>query len=195
VKDPASHRAAVMSDFNNPEENIQVLIASNLTLATGVNLDKACWTGISLCLSTNAKQQGQICKCIHRITSTRPVTWHYIKVKDTFNDSQERLACQKWVQQMSAECALDSWLPDETREICLFEAIRTKWHQKFNHYAWEVARSVDAKQQNQICKRIHRITSKKPVIWHYMTGTADISTRTACPGSPCQPVCSVIRDA
>jgi hypothetical protein len=132
-----------MRDFNDAEANIQTLVASNLTLNSGVNLDRQCFTGISCCLSTNAKQQMQITARIHRLTSERPVTWHFLKTKDTFNDNQERLACQKWVQQMAAECALPDWLPDETREICLYEAIRTKWNQRFNRYAWEIIRSAD----------------------------------------------------
>ncbi|UKZ84728.1 uncharacterized protein TrAFT101_000625 [Trichoderma asperellum] len=91
----------------------------------------------------NAQTMKQIHHRLHRIGQTKAVTWHTLKVKNSFNDHQERLCMVKWAKQMSAEMSLEDWYPDNIRELIIFEFQRAYFHQPFNKYAWVLLRDRD----------------------------------------------------
>ncbi|KAF4454848.1 permease [Fusarium austroafricanum] len=90
----------------------------------------------------NAKGMLQIIGHLIRIKQRKAVMFHLIKVKNSYCDNIERICCTKWANQLSAEVMLPDWIRDELREICIFELIKTSWHQPFNRYAWVVERDT-----------------------------------------------------
>ncbi|KAF4996846.1 hypothetical protein FDECE_12282 [Fusarium decemcellulare] len=66
------------------------------------------------------------------------VTFHMLKVMDSYHDNIEHMNITKWMTQLSVEIGLPPWLEFELMEICICEAIKNAWHTPFNRYSWIV---------------------------------------------------------
>jgi hypothetical protein len=76
------------------------------------------------------------------------VTFHLLKTKNSYYDNIERICCKKWATQLSAEVALPDWITGVLREMCIFELIKTSWHQPFNRYAWVVEKEIQRRDMS-----------------------------------------------
>ncbi|KAF4467161.1 hypothetical protein FALBO_5944 [Fusarium albosuccineum] len=75
------------------------------------------------------------------------VTFHMLKVMDSYHDNIEHLNITKWMTQLSVEIGLPPWLEFELMEICICEAIKNAWHTPFNRYSWIVEREYSKGQK------------------------------------------------
>lgn len=76
------------------------------------------------------------------------MTFHLLKKKNSYYDNIERICCKRWATQLSAEVALPDWMTGGLREMCIFELIKTSWHQSFNLYAWVVEKEIQGKDMS-----------------------------------------------
>ncbi|KAL7934734.1 hypothetical protein V8C35DRAFT_327100 [Trichoderma chlorosporum] len=147
VRSSDKPRAATeaVNQFSNSRSGAQILIANINTISTGVNLHHACCIGILATLHYDAKTLQQVHGRLNRLGQKKAVTWHNLKVKDSFNDHQERMLLTKWSRQLSAESNLPDWMTGALREIMLFEFIRAYFNQPFNRYGWVILSERDGK--------------------------------------------------
>lgn len=74
----------------------------------------------------------------NRLNHREPAMIHMLKVRWSYHDEIERICCTKWAMQLSKDINLPEWMTGAVREVCIFEMIKTAWHQGFNRYAWVV---------------------------------------------------------
>ncbi|QGI61236.1 hypothetical protein CEK27_005207 [Fusarium fujikuroi] len=120
----------------------QVFVANASNMGTSVNMHTCCCRGIFMNWLMTAKAMLQIIGRLIRINQAKPVKFHLIKLKNSYYDNIERICVTKWANQLSAEVMLPDWMTDAMREICIFELIKTSWHQPFNRYVWVVERDI-----------------------------------------------------
>jgi len=92
-----------------------------------------------------ATENIQIIGRLVRINQESPVTFHLLKTKNSYYDNIERICCKRWATQLSAEVALPDWVTGGLREMCIFELIKTSWHQLFIRYDWVVEKEIQGK--------------------------------------------------
>ncbi|KLP19566.1 uncharacterized protein LW94_14915 [Fusarium fujikuroi] len=132
----------IIAKWNDPRSGIEVFVANASNMGTSVNMHTCCCRGIFMNWLMTAKAMLQIIGRLIRINQAKPVKFHLIKLKNSYYDNIERICVTKWANQLSAEVMLPGWMTDAMREICIFELIKTSWHQPFNRYAWVVERDV-----------------------------------------------------
>ncbi|CZR36035.1 uncharacterized protein FPRO_03705 [Fusarium proliferatum ET1] len=132
----------IIAKWNDPKSGIEVFVANASNMGTSVNMHTCCCKGIFMNWLMTAKAMLQIIGRLIRINQVKPVKFHLIKLKNSYYDNIERICVTKWANQLSAEVMLPDWMTDAMREICVFELIKTSWHQPFNRYAWVVERDV-----------------------------------------------------
>ncbi|KLO85638.1 permease-unknown function [Fusarium fujikuroi] len=132
----------IIAKWNDPSSGIEVFVANASNMGTSVNMHTCCCRGIFMNWLMTAKAMLQIIGRLIRINQAKPVKFHLIKLKNSYYDNIERICFTKWANQLSAEVMLPDWMTDAMREICIFELIKTSWHQPFNRYAWVVERDV-----------------------------------------------------
>ncbi|KAF5584723.1 snf2 family helicase [Fusarium subglutinans] len=140
--DSANTKNNIIAKWNDPSSGIEVFVANVNTMGTSVNMHTCCCRGIFMNWLMNAKAMLQIIGRLIRINQVKAVKFHLIKLKNSYYDNIERICVTKWANQLSAEVMLPDWMTDAMREICIFELIKTSWHQPFNRYAWVVERDV-----------------------------------------------------
>ncbi|KAF5963589.1 hypothetical protein FBULB1_13287 [Fusarium bulbicola] len=132
----------MIAEWNNPNSGMEVFVGNVNNMGTGVNMHTCCCRGIFMNWLLNAKGMLQIIYRLIRINQVKEVKFHLLKLKNSYYDNIERICVTKWAIQLSAEVMLPDWMTDAVREICIFELIKTSWHQPFNRYAWVVERDV-----------------------------------------------------
>ncbi|CVK94439.1 uncharacterized protein FMAN_03543 [Fusarium mangiferae] len=140
--DSSSIKNNIIAKWNDPSSGIEVFVANASNMGTSVNMHTCCCRGIFMNWLMTAKAMLQIIGRLIRINQAKPVKFHLIKLKNSYYDNIERICVTKWANQLSAEVMLPDWMTDAMREICIFELIKTSWHQPFNRYAWVVERGV-----------------------------------------------------
>ncbi|KAK7228509.1 hypothetical protein V2G26_000679 [Clonostachys chloroleuca] len=76
--------------FNDPTNDLKILVANIWTLPYGVNLHHVCYHGILANLSSSHSLLLQIEKRLVRINQAYIVKWWIVKTKNTYHDYQER---------------------------------------------------------------------------------------------------------
>ncbi|KJZ73345.1 hypothetical protein HIM_07349 [Hirsutella minnesotensis 3608] len=157
--DKQAHKQSVIDDFNNPAKAAQVFVANINTMAVGVNLQGACSLGILIAYPHNAKTTNQICARLHRIGQKKPVIWHFIRVKDSFHDHQERMSLEKWARQLSAE-------------------MRAWFRHTFNRYAWTILRPLNPSSFEPHSKETAKVGHAISIIARLVLSATDEESQT-----------------
>ncbi|KAJ3527284.1 hypothetical protein NM208_g10777 [Fusarium decemcellulare] len=139
--DKASDRNKIIADWNDPASDLNIFVA-NVDIMKDVDMDHCCSKGAFFGWHLNARGMCQAIGRLIRINQKKEVMFHILKVKNSYHDHIERICITKWANQLSAKIPLPGWMTDEIREICVFEMIKTYWHQSFNRYAWVVEYDV-----------------------------------------------------
>lgn len=167
--DSAAERSNIISQWNDPLSNLQVFVANIQTMSVGVNLHKACCKGIFLNWHLSAKAMLQMIGRLNRIGQTGHVSFHLLKTMGSYHDNIERLNIAKWMVQLSAECALPSWMEFELMEIVICESIKAAWLTPFNRYSWiverEVSKSEIAYHSPHVVKMGHIFSMIARLLW------------------------------
>ncbi|KAF0642328.1 hypothetical protein FPSE5266_20128 [Fusarium pseudograminearum] len=128
----------VIAGWNDPNSNDEIFVVNLSTMDGTTNIHERCCKVMFLNWMLSAKAMLQVIGRHTRANQTRPLTFHLIKVKNSYYDTIERISCTEWAAQLSAEIVLPEWMTDHLREICIFELIKTVLHQPFNRYTWVV---------------------------------------------------------
>ncbi|KAL6912674.1 hypothetical protein FSST1_010434 [Fusarium sambucinum] len=136
--DKSEEKAKVIAGWNDPDSLDEIFVVNVKTMEPEVDVHGRCCKGMFLNWMFSVKSMLQVIGRFSRIDQTKQVTFHLIKLKNSYYDNIERISCTDWAAQLSTEIELPDWMTDQLREICIFELIKTVLHQPFNRYAWVV---------------------------------------------------------
>ncbi|KAI7771761.1 hypothetical protein LZL87_006037 [Fusarium oxysporum] len=103
---------------------LEILVATVNTKVRDVNVHTDCAKGLLLNWTLEPERMLKIINNMGNTNQKKPSTFHMLKVAETYHDVIEMLP---------------GWMTGVVREICIFELIKSTWHQGFNLYAWVVA--------------------------------------------------------
>lgn len=142
--DTAQEQAKIIEQWKNKASGLEILVANLHTKVRDINVHTDCTKGLLLNWTLEPER---ILKIINNMSDTShkgKSIFHMVKVADTYHDVIERVCCTKWAMQLSQDIKLPEWMTGVIREICIFELIKSTWHQEFNRYAWVVAHDLKA---------------------------------------------------
>ncbi|WJG35222.1 uncharacterized protein FOBCDRAFT_239395 [Fusarium oxysporum Fo47] len=137
--DTGEEQFKTMDQWKNKASGLEILVANVNTKVRDVNAHTDCTKGLLLNWTL---EPARMLKMINNMGSTnqkKQSIFHMLKVADTYHDVIERVCCTKWAMQLSKDIKLPEWMTGVVREICIFELIKSTWHQQFNRYACVVA--------------------------------------------------------
>ncbi|KAF4454841.1 hypothetical protein F53441_2711 [Fusarium austroafricanum] len=127
----------IIAEWNDPTSDLEILVANVETAVMDVNMHTCCFK--ALILDWPLEPDGILRTLNHMVQNCEtPAIIHMPKIRDGYYDVVERIFCTKWAMQLSQDINLPEWITGAIREICVFEMIKTAWHQPFNRYAWIV---------------------------------------------------------
>ncbi|KAH7207268.1 hypothetical protein DER44DRAFT_810851 [Fusarium oxysporum] len=109
----------IMDQSKNKASGLEILVANVDTKVRDVNAHTDCTKGLLLNWTLEPERMLKIINNMGSTNQKKQSIFHMLKVADTYHDVIERICCTKW--------------------ICIFELIKSTWHQQFNRYAWMVA--------------------------------------------------------
>ncbi|SCV45357.1 uncharacterized protein FFB14_08608 [Fusarium fujikuroi] len=137
--DTGKEQVKIMEQWKNKASGLEILVVNVDTKVGDINPHTDCAKGLLLNWTL---EPGRMLKIINNMSSTsqkeKPIL-HMVKVAGSYHDVIERVCCTKWAMQLSKDIKLPEWMTGIIREICIFELIKSTWHQEFNRYAWVVA--------------------------------------------------------
>lgn len=137
--DTGEEQVKIMEQWKNKASGLEILVANVDTKVVDIYAHTDCAKGLLLNWTLEPER---MLKIINNMSSTsqkeKPIL-HMVKVAGSYHDVIERFCCTKWAMQLSKDIKLPEWMTGVIREICIFELIKSTWHQEFNRYAWVVA--------------------------------------------------------
>lgn len=138
--DGAVETDRIIQEWNNPRSSLEIFVANIYTKVMDVDMQKCC--SKALVLDWPLEPQRLLRTTNHMVKNTlngrEPATIHMLKLSWSYQDEVERICCTKWAIQLSNDFNLSEWMTGAVREVCIFEMIKTAWHQEFNRYAWVI---------------------------------------------------------
>ncbi|CVL12374.1 uncharacterized protein FPRN_03580 [Fusarium proliferatum] len=130
----------IIREWNNPRSGLEIFVANIYTKVMDVDMQKCC--SKALVLDWPLEPQRLLRTTNHMVKNTlngrEPAIIHMLKLCWSYQDEVERICCTKWAIQLSNDINLPEWMTGAVREVCIFEMIKTAWHQGFNRYAWVI---------------------------------------------------------
>lgn len=135
-------RSAVVSEFNDPDSDVDVLVTNHRVASVGIDLHHACCKGILLCWPWNANTLIQTMGRLIRIGQKREVEWLLITIAGTIFERHESIVWCKYARQLAAESMLQG-LTGAMALLCVYEIIRVQFNQPTNRYLLELSDGAD----------------------------------------------------
>ncbi|KAM5517705.1 fungal specific transcription factor domain-containing protein [Fusarium oxysporum f. sp. phaseoli] len=160
--DTGEEQFKIMDQWKNKASGLEILVANVNTKVRDVNAHTDCTKGLLLNWTL---EPARMLKMINNMGSTnqkKQSIFHMLKVADTYHDVIERVCCTKWAMQLSKDIKLPEWMTGVVHEICIFELIKSTWHQQFNRYAWVVAcdlKGHDFEYHDPECRQLGHVFS------------------------------------
>jgi hypothetical protein len=129
----------IINQWKYKTSDLESFISNVDTKAINTGMLTNCSKGLVLDWSL---EPGRVLKITNHMASSdqqQSAMLHILKVANTYHDSIERVCCTNWAMQLSKDIKLSRWMTGVVREICIFEMIKSTWHQRFNRYAWVAA--------------------------------------------------------
>ncbi|KAF5978076.1 hypothetical protein FBULB1_6265 [Fusarium bulbicola] len=127
-------------EWNNPRSGLDIFVANVNTKVMHADMQKCC--SKALVLDWPLEPERLLWTTNHmvknRLNCRERAMVHILKLRWSHHDEIERICCTKWAIQPSKVINLPKWMTGAVREVCIFEMIKTAWHQGFNRYAWVV---------------------------------------------------------
>ncbi|KAL7934071.1 hypothetical protein V8C35DRAFT_280384 [Trichoderma chlorosporum] len=130
--DDSTRRAEKLAKFTRRDSGCQIFLANITIMDIEGDLHACCSRGIIMSHPDDAEILKQIHHSLRRAGQTKAVTWHMLKVMDSFNDYQEESSTSQWAKQMMVEMVLDDWYPHSIWEMIIYEFQRAYFGQPFN---------------------------------------------------------------
>lgn len=134
-------RAEMISNFNNPNVRLDVLLLNIMFNVTGLNLQYCCNFGVMGCFSYNPSDQRQALGRNWRIGQKLAVYWTLIRQTGGFSQVQERTVHAKQAQFYSTQANIPWEIRGTLRQIITYELAREQWGTLESKYVW--AREAD----------------------------------------------------
>ncbi|KAF5597715.1 uncharacterized protein FSUBG_8365 [Fusarium subglutinans] len=138
--DGAVETSRIIREWNNPHSGLEIFVANVDTKVMHADMQKCCSKALILDWPLEPER---LLRTINHMVKNRlnfrePAMVHILKLRCSHHDEIERICCTKWAIQLSKDINLHEWMTGAVREVCIFEMIKTAWHQGFNRYAWVV---------------------------------------------------------
>ncbi|KAF5576232.1 hypothetical protein FPCIR_12719 [Fusarium pseudocircinatum] len=134
----------IIRERNNPRSGLEMIVANHNTNVMHADMQKSC--SKALILDWPLEPERLLWTINHmvknRLNSREPAMVHILKLHWSHHDEIERICCTKWAMQLSKDINLPEWMTGAVREICIFEMVKTAWHQGFNRYTWVVMQDM-----------------------------------------------------
>ncbi|KAF5688035.1 hypothetical protein FCIRC_2106 [Fusarium circinatum] len=140
--DTGEEQAKIIKQWNNKASGSEILVANLDTKVRDINVHTDCAKGLLLNWTLEPERMLKIINNMSGTSQKGKSIFHMVKVADTYHDAIERVSCTNWAMQLSKDIKLREWMTGVIREICIFELIKSTWHQEFNRYAWVVAHDL-----------------------------------------------------
>ncbi|KAF5709512.1 hypothetical protein FMUND_10000 [Fusarium mundagurra] len=130
----------IIREWNNLQSGLEIFVANVNTKAMHADMQKCCCKALILDWPLEPERLLRTINHMfkNRLKRREPATVHVLKLRWSHHDEVERICCTKWAMQLSKDINLPEWMTGAVREVCIFEMIKTAWHQGFNRYAWVV---------------------------------------------------------
>ncbi|KAF4439243.1 hypothetical protein FACUT_4320 [Fusarium acutatum] len=130
----------IIREWNNPQSGLEIFVANVDTKVMDVDVQQYCSKALVLDWPLEPERLLRTINHMvkNRLNSSEPATVHILKLCWSYHDEVERICCTKWAMQLSKDINLPEWMTGAVREVCIFEMIKTVWHQEFNRYAWVI---------------------------------------------------------
>ncbi|TXC11655.1 hypothetical protein FocTR4_00007728 [Fusarium oxysporum f. sp. cubense] len=122
--DTGEEQFKIMDQWKNKASGLEILVANVDTKVRDVNAHTDCTKGLLLNWTLEPERMLKFINNMGSTNQKKQSIFHMLKVADTYHDVIERLL---------------EWMTGVVREICIFELIKSTWHQQFNRYAWMAA--------------------------------------------------------
>ncbi|KAF5627416.1 hypothetical protein F52700_8341 [Fusarium sp. NRRL 52700] len=140
--DTCEEQVKIIEQWKNKASGLGILVANLDTKVRDINVHTDCTKGLLLNWTLEPERMLKIINNMSGTSQKGKPIFHKVKVVDTYHDVIERVCCTKWAMQLSKDIKLPEWMTGVIREICIFELIKSTWHQEFNRYAWVVAHDL-----------------------------------------------------
>lgn len=130
----------MMSTFNDPKSNVNVMILNKRCGSAGLNFHYCCHIGIQLQYDWNIGSLVQGRGRLIRIAQGEEVIWIVMRVNDTAYDFYEWKALKKERMSLETELCFPDWLVEfkYARQLIAYEVLRVAWSQPFHRFVWEM---------------------------------------------------------
>ncbi|KAF5578899.1 hypothetical protein FPANT_9825 [Fusarium pseudoanthophilum] len=140
--DTAEEQANIIEHWKNKTSGLEILVANLDTKAMDINVHTDCTKGLLLNWTLEPERMLKIVNNMGSTGQKERSVLHMVKVAGSYHDVIERVCCTNWAMQLSKDIKLPEWMTGVIREICIFELIKSTWHQEFNRYACVVAHDL-----------------------------------------------------
>jgi hypothetical protein len=140
--DTTEEQAKIIEHWKNKTSGLEILVANLDTRVMDANVHTDCTKGLLLNWALEPERMLRIINSMGSTGQKERSVLHMVKVAGSYHDVIERVCCTKWAMQLSKDIKLPEWMTGVIREICIFELIKSTWHQEFNRYAWVVAHDM-----------------------------------------------------
>ncbi|KAK1517221.1 uncharacterized protein CCOS01_12770 [Colletotrichum costaricense] len=129
-------RTVAIDRFNSPFSSCQVLVANFNISLVGLDLQAQCHTGIFVSINWSWAYHEQGGGRLIRLGQKFPVTWHLLKIKNSYYDYMERNLTNKWSHELIGAANIPGHIQGSIRYAVVFEMVRNHIRQPFNRFAW-----------------------------------------------------------
>lgn len=151
-----SQRNSIIQAFNDKSSRAQILVASLLNMASGVDLHHECHHGIIVNTHPSAMGDDHVKGRLRRRGQEHMPEWRVLHTMDTFNDYQEQNVLRKKVRLLAVTGVFPKWVCPFLREIMSYEMLKTALNTPFNRYAWIVVREHCPKYRRSHSTRMRK---------------------------------------
>ncbi|KAF4944516.1 hypothetical protein FGADI_12634 [Fusarium gaditjirri] len=150
TSDGAVETNRIIREWKNQDSGLEIFVANIHTKVMDVDMQKYCSKALILDWPLEPQRLLRTINHMakHRLGSKEEAMVHMLKLRWSHHDETERICCTKWAMQLSKDINLPDWMTGAVREVCIFEMIKTAWHQEFNRYAWVVMRDNGRRDYN-----------------------------------------------
>lgn len=150
-----SQRNSIIQAFNDKSSRAQILVASLLNMASGVDLHHECHHGIIVNTHPSAMGDDHVKGRLCRRGQEHMPEWRALHTVHTFNDYQEQNVLKK-VRLLAVTGVFPKWVCPFLREIMSYEMLKTALNTPFNRYAWIVVREHCPKYRRSHSTRMRK---------------------------------------
>ncbi|PNP74999.1 hypothetical protein FNYG_11646 [Fusarium nygamai] len=162
ASDTGDEQAKIIEQWKRKASGLEILVANLDTKVMDVNVHTDCTKGLLLNWTIEPERMLKIINNMGSTGQKERSILHMVKVAGSYHDVIERVCCTKWAIQLSKDIKLPKWMTSVIREICIFELIKSTWHQEFNRYAWVVAHDLkghDFEYHDPKCRQLGHVFS------------------------------------